>query len=173
HISKLISELEGMSITDVLTGLYNRRGFDDRSRKAISEFHDTITVCTIVIDMDELKMINDRFGHHEGDRAIRALAEIIRRCCDSGEIAGRTGGDEFYIFAADYSESRLNRFIDRMKEMQDEFNRNNSCDYQLNFSFGAYLTETNAFGQLEEFLKISDKRMYKQKMSKPGRNSEM
>ncbi len=173
HINKLIGELEGMSITDVLTGLYNRRGFDDKSRKIISEFHDTITVCTIVIDMDELKKINDRFGHHEGDRAIRALAEIIRRCCDSGEIAGRTGGDEFYIFAADYSESRLNRFIDRMKEMQAEFNRNNTCDYKLDFSFGAYLTDTNSFGQIEEFLKISDKRMYEDKMSKPGRNSEM
>ena len=171
RINKLISELEGLSITDMLTGLYNRRGFDDKSRKTISEFHEYITVCTMVIDMDGLKSINDRFGHHEGDRAIKALADMIRQCCDSGEIAGRAGGDEFYIFAPDYSETRLTRFTNRLNEMAAEFNKANTCDYQLDFSFGAYLTTTNASGSIEEFLKISDARMYEQKMGKPGRNS--
>ena len=60
-----------------------------------------------------------------------------------------------------------------MNQMVEEFNRSNNCDYKLDFSFGAYLTDTNAFGQIEEFLKISDARMYAHKMSKPGRNAPL
>lgn len=169
HVDKLIGKLEGLSITDGLTGMLNRRGFDNKSREAIAGFHERITVCTLVIDMDGLKRINDEYGHSEGDRAIKALADMIIRCCDSGEIAGRVGGDEFYIFAPDYSEIRLNRFIERMKGYTEEYNMANTLDYKFDFSYGSFLTETDSYGSIEEFLKISDARMYEQKMSKPGR----
>ena len=169
HVNKLIGKLEGLSITDGLTGMLNRRGFDNKSREAIADFHERITVCTLVIDMDGLKRINDEYGHSEGDRAIKALADMIIRCCDSGEIAGRVGGDEFYIFAPDYSEIRLNRFIERMKGYTEEYNMANTLDYKFDFSYGSFLTETDSYGSREEFLKISDARMYEQKMSKPGR----
>ena len=169
HVNKLIGKLEGLSITDGLTGMLNRRGFDNKSREAIADFHERITVCTLVIDMDGLKRINDEYGHSEGDRAIKALADMIIRCCDSGEIAGRVGGDEFYIFAPDYSEIRLNRFIERMKGYTEEYNMANTLDYKFDFSYGSFLTETDSYGSIEEFLKISDARMYEQKMSKPGR----
>ena len=169
HINKLITKLEGHSITDGLTGLLNRRGFDDRSRRLISNINGKKNVCTLVIDMDGLKHINDEYGHYEGDRAIRALADIITRSCDCGEIAGRTGGDEFCIFAPDYSEACLNRLIERMKDHAADYNRSNRLDYKLDFSWGAYITETDSFGLIEDFLKISDSRMYEQKMTKPGR----
>lgn len=169
RINKLIGKLEGLSITDGLTGMLNRRGFDDRSRNALAELNEPTMVCTMVIDMDGLKRINDQFGHHEGDRAIRALADLIKRCCDSGEIAGRVGGDEFYVFAVDYSETCLKRFIEHLKEYTAEYNQQNNRGYQMDFSYGTYLTEADSFGRLEEFLKISDERMYEQKMTKPGR----
>ncbi len=169
HIEKLIKELEGLSITDGLTGMLNRRGFDDRSRNALAAIQERNTICTIVMDMDGLKRVNDEFGHYEGDRAIKALADIITRCCDSGEIACRAGGDEFYIFAADYSQTRLNRFVRHMENYVEKYNASNRRGYQLGFSYGAYLIETDSFGRIEEFLKISDARMYEQKMTKPGR----
>ncbi len=169
HIEKLIGRLEGLSVTDELTGLLNRRGFEDRTRDIIAGFKETKTICSMVIDMDGLKMINDRFGHYEGDRAIRALADCIKRCSDFGEIAGRAGGDEFYIFASDYSEARINRFIDRMNDFVAKYNEGNKLDYKLDFSIGTYLTEANSYGMIEEYFKVSDARMYEQKMSKPGR----
>ncbi len=169
RISKLIVKLEKLSTKDGLTGMLNRRGFDNRSRNAISEFHGRHHVCTMVIDMDGLKRINDEFGHHEGDRAIKALADMITVCCDNGEIAGRAGGDEFYIFAPDYTEKRLGRFVDHMKEQIADYNKANKRGYVIDFSYGAYLTETDSYGQIEDFLKISDSRMYEQKQSKPGR----
>ena len=169
HIEKLIKRLEGLSVTDELTGLLNRRGFEDRARTIVAGFKESKTVCTMVIDMDGLKRINDNFGHFEGDRAIRALADSIKKCCDFGEIAGRSGGDEFYVFASDYSEARVNRFVERMNECVAEYNASNKMDYKLDFSIGTYLTEADSFGRVEEYFKISDARMYEQKMSKPGR----
>ena len=169
RINKLIKKLEGLSITDGLTGMLNRRGFDDRSRNVIAELSEPKTVCTIVLDMDGLKRINDDFGHHEGDRAIKALAGMIQKCCNSGEIAGRAGGDEFYIFAPDYSESRLNRFVEHLKDHVEEYNKAYQGGYILDFSYGAYICETDSYGRIEEFLKISDARMYEQKLTKPGR----
>ena len=169
RINRLIGKLEGFSITDGLTGMLNRRGFDDKSRSTIANISDKKNVCTMVVDMDGLKRINDEFGHYEGDRAIRALADIITRCSDSGEIAGRAGGDEFYIFAPDYSETSLERFIGRMQQYTAEYNESNKRGYLLDFSWGAFITETDSYGKIEEFLKISDARMYEQKMTKPGR----
>ncbi|MBP5553571.1 MAG: GGDEF domain-containing protein [Lachnospiraceae bacterium] len=169
HIEKLIKRLEGLSVTDELTGLFNRRGFEDRIRAIVSGYKETKTVCTMVIDMDGLKLINDRFGHYEGDRAIRALADSIKKSSDFGEIAGRAGGDEFYVFASDYSEPRIGRFIERMNEFVAEYNKANKLDYKLDFSIGTYLIETDSYGRIEEYFKISDARMYEQKMSKPGR----
>ena len=169
HIDKLIKVLENMSIRDGLTGLLNRRGFDDKSREMIKELYGRRTVCTMVIDMDGLKHINDVYGHNEGDRAIKALGDAIMRAGDAGEIVGRAGGDEFYIFAVDYSEIRLNKFLEHLMDLTGEFNNTNDKGYQLEFSYGAYLTETDSYGRIEEFLKVSDGRMYEQKMTKPGR----
>ena len=169
QIGKLITKLEELSTTDGLTGMLNRRGFDEVTRKVISGFSESHSVCTMVIDMDGLKHINDEFGHLEGDRAIRALSGIIKRACVAGEIAGRTGGDEFCIFAPDYSESRLKRFIDHMRQYIDEYNDGNDKEYKLDFSYGAYISDSDSYGKIEEYLKIADARMYEQKMSKPGR----
>ena len=169
RIKKLIGSLENLSIKDVLTGMLNRRGFDDLSREAILSLEEKHTVCTMVIDMDGLKRINDDYGHNEGDRAIKGAAEIISRCCDSGEIAGRAGGDEFYIFSPDYSEEKLARFTERLKVLCESYNANSKKPYSVELSFGAYLVETDCTGRLEDFLKISDARMYKQKNAKHNR----
>ena len=56
-----------------------------------------------------------------------------------------------------------------MNEFVDEYNRANKMDYKMDFSIGTYLTEADSFGRVEEYFKISDARMYEQKMAKPGR----
>lgn len=169
RISKLIGSLEKLSISDGLTGMLNRRGFDERSRDAISSMDERRTVCTMVIDMDGLKRINDIYGHHEGDRAIRAAAQLITKSCSDGEIAGRAGGDEFYLFAPSYSEDKLKQFIKRLEEAVGKYNAVSNKPYKVELSYGSYLTECDSSGSLEEFLRISDQRMYEMKQSKPGR----
>ena len=169
EISRLYEKQKLLSISDELTGMLNRRGFDDFSKKAISSLKGRSVVCTMVIDMDGLKHINDDYGHSEGDSAIRAAAQIIMKCCTSNEIAGRAGGDEFYIYASDYSQEKLDEFNRNLLLLCDKYNEEHGKPYRIELSYGSYLTETDMNGQIESFLKISDSRMYKQKMSKPNR----
>lgn len=169
RIHKLIHSLEELSVHDELTGMLNRRGFDERSREAIRAIEKERLVCTMVIDMDGLKHINDVYGHHEGDRAIRTAAEIIMECCRSGEIAGRAGGDEFYVFAPEYSEQKLKSFEDNLRQKLRSFNAKAQKPYQMDLSFGTFLTMTDGSGRLDDFLRISDSRMYEQKQAKPNR----
>lgn len=169
RINKLIGTLEDLSIRDGLTGMLNRRGFDELSRESIRSFDNMRTVCTMVIDMDGLKHINDEYGHYEGDRAIKVAANIITRCCDSGEICARAGGDEFYIFAPEYSENKLDRFVDKLVTITADYNAHSNKPYEVSLSYGSLLSECDNMGRIEDFLKISDSRMYEQKMSKPNR----
>ncbi|MBR5372951.1 MAG: GGDEF domain-containing protein [Oscillospiraceae bacterium] len=169
RINKLINKLEDISIRDALTGMFNRRGFDERSREAIRSINSERLVCTMVIDMDGLKHINDVYGHHEGDRAIKAAAEIITKCCESGEIAGRAGGDEFYVFAPDYTEGKLLRFVSNLRKYIKQYNADAKKSYEMDLSFGTFLTMTDGSGRLDDFLRISDSRMYEQKQAKPNR----
>ena len=169
RIDKLIGSLKELSTKDDLTGMFNRRGFDVLSHEIIDSLTKETTICTIVIDMDGLKTINDEHGHHEGDIAIKAAGDIISECSDSGEISARTGGDEFYVFAADYSPEKLLRFIERLEKYVRVYNLTCGKPYELSLSYGTYLTKADSNANLEECLKISDTRMYKQKLSKPNR----
>ena len=160
-----------LSIHDELTGILNRRGFNEYSKAAIKQLSGRTAVCTMVIDMDGLKHINDVYGHSEGDFAIKMTAHIITECCKSGEIAGRAGGDEFYIYASDYTQEKLDGFCEELVRLCDEYNERHDKPYRIEMSFGSYLCETDNSGSIEDFLKISDASMYEQKMSKHGRKN--
>jgi diguanylate cyclase (GGDEF)-like protein len=92
--------LEGTSTTDALSGLANRRRFDDRLRDdlALADRHGT-TVALLLVDVDGLKRINDEGGHAAGDLALRAVASALRLSSRRSDLAARTGGDEFAVIA--------------------------------------------------------------------------
>lgn len=169
RIKKLVNTLEDLSIRDGLTGMLNRRGFDELSRDAIQSIDGKALACTIILDMDGLKIINDDHGHHEGDLAIRSVANIITKCCNSGEITARAGGDEFYVFSVEYSEKKLERFISKLRDLLDNYNKCSEKPYKVDVSWGAYICEIDSSCRLEDMLKHSDALMYEQKMQKPNR----
>lgn len=160
-----------LSIHDELTGILNRRGFNELSQQSFESLNGKSTVCTMVMDMDRLKHINDVYGHNEGDFAIKTASQIIIECCKSGEIAGRAGGDEFYIYASDYSQEKLDRFNQDLARITEIYNARINKPYRVELSCGSYLCETDKNGSLEEFLRISDLRMYDLKMSKYDKQS--
>ncbi len=168
---KLYENQRVLSISDELTGMLNRRGFDHFSRKALRSLKDRTTVCTMVIDMDGLKFINDEYGHNEGDFSIRIASNIIMDCCTSDEICGRTGGDEFYVFAADYSQEKLERFTSDLETQLEKYNAGINRPYKVELSWGSCLAETDSKGDIDSLLRISDERMYEQKMAKPNRRT--
>lgn len=166
NILELVKDLENTSVRDELTGLYNRRGFERRSEEAAEKLGGQDDAGAIVIDMDGLKKINDRYGHSEGDFAIRKIAEFIDLSCGAGMIAGRTGGDEFYIFVPGCDEEVLEGFRSSFEEKIAAFNGAGSKPYALGASFGAYLDKLGSPDDLEELLRTADKRMYDVKQQK-------
>ena len=166
NIGELITNLEYTSIRDGLTGLYNRRGFELHSAEASRTMRKDSTACAMVIDMDGLKRINDRFGHAEGDAAIKNLADIIRTVFKDKAIAGRTGGDEFYVFVPECTEDTAAIFKKQFYFLLSDINNNLDKPYELSASFGTFVHEITPAYNVEELLRIADERMYAEKQQK-------
>ena len=91
-----IDQLEALSFKDELTGLYNRRAFDEHLRRAfaVADRHGTTGVVAF-IDLDDFKAVNDRLGHPAGDAVLRHIAVLLRKNLRATDFVARLGGDEF------------------------------------------------------------------------------
>jgi diguanylate cyclase (GGDEF)-like protein len=97
-IALRLDRLQYESLHDPLTGLYNRRGFDAQVLQAVSTTDRYgWSFALVVLDVDGLKAVNDRFGHHHGDAVLRAVGARLRRDLRAGDVAARIGGDEFAV----------------------------------------------------------------------------
>ncbi|MEW5852904.1 MAG: GGDEF domain-containing protein [Myxococcota bacterium] len=95
----LLRNVEHLARHDSLTGLFNRREFDERLAQALAQVRRAKTECALlVIDLDHFKQINDQRGHAAGDEALRTLGTVLRRTLRTSDLAGRYGGDEFVVF---------------------------------------------------------------------------
>jgi two-component system cell cycle response regulator len=95
---RLTSSLRAAAFTDELTGLYNRRGYVTRAATLL-KVAEPKTIWQIFFDVDELKIINDTYGHWAGDRALMEVASVLRQAFRSTDIVARVGGDEFAVLA--------------------------------------------------------------------------
>ena len=95
---RLMSSLRAAAFTDELTGLYNRRGYVTRAATLL-KVAEPKTIWQIFFDVDELKIINDTYGHWAGDRALMEVASVLRQAFRSTDIVARVGGDEFAVLA--------------------------------------------------------------------------
>lgn len=163
-INGLVDRLSKMYVTDAMTGLKNRHGFDEESVKmfAVSQ-RERRRLAIIGIDMDGLKSINDTFGHAEGDCAIKALAEAIKFACDGDEQGYRVGGDEFQVLAMNYSDDNVKRFLDKLLSYLVEFNARSQKPYNVRCSHGYAICVPDAGKKLNEWMTLSDNRMYEMK----------
>ena len=163
----LEADLKALSLTDSLTGLYNRRGFvtlgEDvlkvarRSGKKVGMFF---------LDLDCLKLINDKFGHDEGDKTLIALSAILKNTLRELDIAARIGGDEFAIFIirdCDETEKVLKK---RLEKSIKDYNSNSGLSYTLSVSFGYAEADPVDSSIIEKLLLSADKAMYREKQEK-------
>jgi len=94
--------LEHRSVTDPLTGLYNRYHFDATMSREIARCRRySVPLSLLLVDVDRLKLMNDRWGHHAGDQALGRVAVAIQKSLRGTDIAARLGGDEFAIILPD------------------------------------------------------------------------
>jgi len=157
-----------LSLTDELTGLNNRRGFLMRAEQLFKLIHRVQTRAWLVyIDIDNLKQVNDRFGHEVGDQLIRAAGKVLRESFRDSDVIGRIGGDEFVVFATGASTP--------LDEIQERLNRNvlhyNACfsdSPALSLSVGSIRCEPRGTQTLDELIHLADAAMYVQKRSKRG-----
>ena len=153
--------LENISLTDDLTGLYNRKGFLALAAHRVKLSNRNGEPFSIAfIDLDELKEINDTFGHLEGDRALRDTADLLRECFRDSDIVARLGGDEFAIFIAEADEGQIaQRIRKRLSARPGEHDRL----YKLSFSMGVVASDPAQHEEVEVLLKRADNLMYQQK----------
>lgn len=166
-------DLRISSKTDELTGLLNRRGFMEYGQKLIF-FSEEINTDGIVFfaDLDGLKMINDKYGHEYGDKAIKAVAEALKLVFRKMDVIGRLSGDEFGIIASGMDIA----FIDKLREKIDGVNKELTEKYQfpfeLSISVGAARFNQNS-KDLNELLMLADQNLYAQKKIHHAKNTNI
>jgi diguanylate cyclase (GGDEF)-like protein len=166
--AELLSKVQTLSITDELTGILNRRGFFQFVHARLPHLKRNPDVLPIVmfLDMDGLKMINDNYGHIEGDAAISSFASVLKNSTRDEDIIGRIGGDEFVVFSSIKSEENRKQIVDRIRSSLDEYNNKELHSYQVAGSIGSVILETATKECFEEAMLSADSVLYKEKSEK-------
>jgi diguanylate cyclase (GGDEF)-like protein len=115
------------------------------------------------VDMDNLKQVNDLYGHSEGDRAIDIIAESLKRVAGERAECARVGGDEFWVIAYDYSVSMMEEYVKRFKVVLENMDSKEDKPYSVAVSYGSVITDPDSGITLEEYINIVDARMYRNK----------
>ena len=160
----LLEKLNMLYHEDFLTKLYNRRGFEQFSEEEFAEAKKhNIKTMTLSIDMDNLKYINDVYGHSHGDLALQTIADAMRQACSGCEICARIGGDEFAVFGYDYSEEKAKQYTENFLQYLKDFNADSSLPYCVNASFGYTISDPSLSISREQYMKASDDLLYQNK----------
>lgn len=157
-------ELDTLSKSDGLTGILNRRGFNHEAEKLLDQSRKAgVCVLALYVDMNNLKIINDRYGHEEGDFSIILIAETLKNVVGESGVVGRIGGDEFACLlkyqGADEGESVLAKIYDEF----DAFNADSSKNYNITVSAGAAMLPPGRDLSLMDALSKADEQLYEAK----------
>lgn len=159
--------LRSLSLVDELTGLYNRRGFLALAARQHSVARRTgHRFVLLFADLDGLKQVNDTFGHAEGDRALIATAEVLRRTFRDSDIIARLGGDEFVVLAIDANGASPEWAADRLQEKLKQYLAQKPLPYPLSLSVGVVEADPYEPVSIEDVLARADAVMYAEKRSK-------
>lgn len=157
--------LDTMSKTDSLTGLNNRRGFYMRANTLL-EFYPSEDKSLIVgyVDMNDLKLVNDRFGHDDGDYALKSIGSVITDyVTEYNGFAARIGGDEFAYIIVVPKESVSDNYREELYSMFDKFNQTTLKPYNVEVSVGESVIEKGVEKSLDDALHQADERLYYEK----------
>lgn len=167
EIKRVENELIIRASTDVLTGVLNRRaGMDHMKLKLEMAQYEKKEFNLCFFDIDNLKLVNDKFGHLEGDFLITAVCQVIKEELKAEDTIFRYGGDEFMILFANDSREDIKIICDRIEKKLKALSKNYHKPYDINISIGefSYAPEMNL--NLEQIIEIVDKNMYDTKLKR-------
>jgi len=169
----LQAELGNLALTDELTGLYNRRGFMALAERQLKLGRRSGRgMLLFMMDLDNLKRINDSFGHFEGDRALKQTATVLEETFRNSDVIARLGGDEFAVLAIEatgHSEVTIkNRLFECLKVINEDPSR-----YELSLSLGVARFDLDTCTTIGEWMARADQAMYEQKRRRSRRLFEM
>ena len=162
-------DLQNLSLTDDLTGLYNRRGFLFHAEQQLKLFRSRKTdrgLWVMLLDMDGLKNVNDTYGHAEGSWAIIELSKILKKTFRASDVVSRFGGDEFVVLIINTFDEVSEKIAERLQKQLDNFNAENEKPYAVNASFGLVPIEFDGKTTIEDSIKEADREMYRHKRSR-------
>jgi diguanylate cyclase (GGDEF)-like protein/PAS domain S-box-containing protein len=163
-------ELERLSATDPLTGLLNRRSFSE----SLEARFDWATkrgssAALFYVDLDNFKLVNDRFGHQAGDKVLLKVTEILRSQIRSRDVAARLGGDEFALFFDDMTAEAVKRKADELIQASGQLQEHSGDpDHRLGFSLGIASWDPASNEGLDSLAQRADTAMYAAKRAGKG-----
>ena len=174
HVSKDITErkkreeeLRNLSLTDELTGLYNRRGFFTLAQQLQKRAkREKKGLFMLYADLDGLKEINDTYGHQEGDKALIEIANILKETYRESDIVARIGGDEFAMIPIGEKSEDVKVITARMQKNIDSHNAGKTRGHKLSISWGTAYFNPSKPVSIDTLLSHADKAMYEQKQLK-------
>lgn len=157
--------LSHASTCDELTQLFNRRGFMEKAQQLIKE-NQGKKACIVFADVDNLKKINDTYGHAAGDFTITSIARMLKQCMPEDAIIARIGGDEILSLFVSDPKWNVQNITTKIKQCENEFNKKSDAPYYIEASAGCYEFVCHTGVDFGELFDKSDAVLYEQKRNK-------
>jgi len=155
--------------TDHLTGLYNRRRLDEHFHRKLKVRKKDHHLFAVMLDLDDFKKINDRYGHEAGDDALKKVAALLRQVCNgSDDFIARMGGDEFFILGERANTDGIIHLMEEISAAANAYNERRKSGYILQPSMGYAVYKQN--DTANSFFASADKSMYRSKLKRKGKH---
>jgi two-component system, cell cycle response regulator len=163
---RMLEQVRQLAIADELTGLMNRRGFLmlAEHQRNLADRKGT-PLALVYLDIDHFKLINDQFGHDEGDRALRELAAVLLHTFRRSDVVARMGGDEFVVLMADVNGDGLDIVLGRVRKNLAAINQDSRFPWRLAVSLGVVQYDAARPVTLEMLMASADQAMYRAKQA--------
>ena len=164
---------EMTALKDPLTDAFNRRYFDQIIEREVNRANRRSSdLGVIIIDVDDFKSVNTRFGHLTGDQVLISVAQMLNSTFRSCDVVVRYGGDEFLILVTDSNEEGAKIALERLRQRVDAWNSANLVPgYSLSLSCG--VAGYSKGMRIEDLVELADERMFVEKHSKCPPSSEL
>lgn len=163
ELNRMNMKLQQLYVQDPMTGLYNRFGYMNQAEKYLQSHENKIYL--IYADVDNLKTINDSYGHAVGDLAIRGVAQALNSVFGNDGICVRMGGDEFLVMDASKEEAEVSAKEQAVSEYLEDYGKRISLPFVLHASMG-HISSEGSEESLEILVKQADNKMYEMKQKR-------